>query len=344
MAEKTINIIDVTVQKGGFLVHNHLLKEQVSEIAKGLEDAGVEYMELSHGRGIGAKRAGYPAIFPDHELLEAATLAASKLKFLVYASPYAYSLFELEKVKQYCDWIRLSVDLDDLEKGVENLQSIERSGVKAMVLLERAHRVSPKVCAEAAKKLEGNGARIVYLCDTFSSMSASDVQAYLGEIREQSRLPLGFQAFNATGQAAGNSLAALRSGVEWLDASLLGLGLSGGMASYEILVVLLQRLGYPKKWDLQQLCRAGRWHALPAIRRLPSIRHIDLVMSRLKLDYYPLEFLERLAGILEVDLETMLEEIGAQAPERIRLKEADIRSYLQKHGIEFDVVVEFMKT
>ena len=75
------------------------------------------------------------------------------------------------------------------------------------------------------------------------------------------------------------------------------------------------------------------------------VRRIDLLMSELKLDYYPLEFLERLAGILEIDLGDMLREIAAANPDAIRLKEADIRAYLlQKHQLEFDVVVEFMKT
>lgn len=339
-----VNIIDVTIRQGGFLVHNHLLKEQVADIAKGLEEAGIEFVEVSHGRGIGAKRAGYPGLFSDAGLLEAARKAAPKLKFTAYVSPHAYSIFELEKVAKLCEWLRLSVDLDEMPKSLENLEAIQKVGGQAMVLLERAHRLSPAAVAEQAKALEGAGAKVLYLADTFSSMNAEDVKSYFGALKEKSSLPLGFQGFNATGQATANCLAASESGASWLDGSLLGMGPAGGMPTLEILAALAPRLGLKAKLDLHQLCRAGRWYALPAVRRLPSLRTIDLLMSRLKLDYYPSEFLERLAGILEMNPEDLLKSLAAQKGDRLRLKEIDLREFLASQNIDFGVIVEYMKT
>lgn len=344
MQSQTPQIIDVTVRKGGFLVHHKLLKEQVADIAKGLRDAGVAYMELSHGRGVGAKRAGYPALFSDQDLLAAARAAAPELKFTAFMSPYPYSLFEAERIRDFVEWFRLSVDLDEVEKGAENLKTLRKAGGKTMALLERAHRVAPQKCAEAAKILEGAGAEAIYLCDNFSSMSGEDVTSYLEALREATSLPLGFQGFNATGQAMGNVLAALQAGAEWLDASLLGLGPSGGMAAIEVLAALLQRLGKEKTLDLQRLCRAGRWFALPAVRRLPASNALDYLMSGHKLDYYPLDLLEMLAGILEITPQTLVAELDAQNPNRIRLKEIDIREFLARHSLDFEVVMEFLKT
>lgn len=344
MQSQTPKIIDVTVRKGGFLVHNMLLKEQVADIAKGLRDAGIAYMELSHGRGVGAKRAGYPALFSDQDLLKAAREAAPELKFTAFMSPYPYSLFEAEQIQKYVEWFRLSVDLDEVEKGAENLKALQKTGGRIMALLERAHRVGPKDCAEAAKAMEEAGAEGIYLCDNFSSMTGEDVKTYLGAIRGATTLPLGFQGYNATGQAMGNTLAALESGVEWLDGSLLGLGPSGGMTPLEVLAALLQRLGRGKSLNLQRLCRAGRWFALPAVRRLPASNALDYLMSIHKLDYYPLDLLEMLSGILEITPRALVEELDAQNPGRIRLKENDIREFLARHHMDFDVVMEFLKT
>lgn len=344
MENQDPKIIDVTIRRGGFLVHNKLLKEQVVDIAKGLRDAGVSYVELSHGRGVGAKRAGYPALFSDQDLLEAAQAAAPELKFTAFMSPYPYSLFEAERIQKFVEWFRLSIDLDEVEKGAENLKALRKTGGKVMALLERAHRVSPKDCAEAAKAMEAAGAEAIYLCDNFSSMSGEDVKTYLGALRGATSLPLGFQGYNATGQAVGNALAALQSGAEWLDASLLGLGPSGGMVPLEVLAALLQRLGKGKSLNLQRLCRAGRWFALPAVRRLPMSNALDYLMSAHKLDYYPLDLLEMLAGIVEIDPRRLVEELDAQNPGRIRLKENDIREFLARHQLDFDVVMEFLKT
>lgn len=344
METPKLKIVDVSVRKGGFLVHNKLLKEQVADIAKGLWDSGVEYMELSHGRGVGAKRAGYPALFGDQELLKAARQAAPDMKFTAYMSPYPYSIFEAENLHKIVEWFRLSIDLDEIKKGEENLKGLQNAGGKTMALLERAHLVSAQACAEAAKAMEAAGARAIYLCDNFSSMSGEDVKNYLGTLRSATSLPLGFQAYNATSQAMGNTLAAIQEGAEWVDASLLGLGPSGGMASLEVLASLLQRLGQPSPINLQRLCRTGRWFALPAVRQLPFSTALDYQMSEHKLDYYPLTLLETLAGILEIPTRQLVEEIDRQNPKRIRLKENDIRDYLATHQLDFDVVMEFLKT
>ncbi|HKY64136.1 MAG TPA: hypothetical protein VJR29_12030 [bacterium] len=344
MNGENLQIIDVTIRQGGFMVHNNVLKEQVADIAKGLEEAGVSWMEVSHGRGIGAKRAGYPGLFPDSELLKAARKAAPKMKLSGYLSPYPYSILDVESVAKLVDAFRLSIDLDDASKSVENVRAVAKTGVPVTALLERAHRLDPEKVVEVAAKLEEAGAKAFCLADTFGSMTSDDVRKYFEELRRKTSLPLGFQGFDTTGRAIGNSLAALDAGAESLDASLLGLGPSGGMAALETLAALAPRLPKKLRLDLKQLCLTGRWYALPAMRYLPSLRSADLLLSKRKLDYYPVEFLERLAGILEMDLEMMLAQLDAVKGDRLRLKEIDLREFLAQQNLDFDVVLEFIKT
>lgn len=344
MSKQDLHILDVTVRQGGFMVHNHLLKEQVADIAKGLQDSGVRHMEVSHGRGIGAKRAGYPGLFPDAELLKAAKDAAPELKLTAYVSPHAYSIFELESVAEYCDAFRLSIDFDEISKAKDNLSAIRKTGVKAIALLERAHRFSPEEVAQAFSELEQAGAEGACLADTFGSMDAAEVGQYIQALRDKTRAPIGFQGFNTTGRAVGNCIGAVQAGADWLDASLLGLGPSGGMAPVEILTALAPRLERKIPFDLRRLSLTGRWYALPALRYLPTVRTADLVLAKLKMDYYPVEFLERLAGILEMDIEAMLREIDAIKGPRARLKEVDLRDFLASQQIDFDVVVQYIQT
>ncbi|HEX5033764.1 MAG TPA: hypothetical protein VFW62_04735, partial [bacterium] len=121
-------------------------------------------------------------------------------------------------------------------------------------------------------------------------------------------------------------------------------GPSGGMPPIEILTALAPSLGRKVTFNLRQLAYTGRWFALPAMRYLPTVRTADLVLAKLKMDYYPVEFLERIAGILEMDIETMLREIDALKGPRPRLKEIDLRDYLASLQIDFDVVVQYIRS
>jgi len=175
-------------------------------------------------------------------------------------------------------------------------------------------------------------------------MDHGEVTQYFEALRKTTSAPLGFQGFDTTGRAIGNSLTALNAGAASIDASLLGLGPSGGMAALETLAALGPRLPKKLRLNLKQLCLTGRWYALPAMRYLPTLRSTDLLLSKRKLDYYPVEFLERLAGILEMDLDFMLAKLDSVKGDRLRLKEIDLREFLAEQQLDFDVVLEYVKT
>lgn len=343
-AKKFPNIVDVTVPRGGFLVHNHVLDEQIGEIAQGLHEAGISYMEVCHGRGVGAKNAGYPALFGDRDMLRAARLRAPGMRFTAYFSPYPYSLFEAERIAEYCDYFRLSIEFEEIEKSVANLKNLRATGRPVVAMLERAHRLSPQQVADHARKLQDAGAEIAYLCDSFGTLTPDEVQNYFAPLQKAFSGALGFQALNTTGQASANCLAAVESGAQWLDASLLGLGPSGGMASLEILASLLHDSEGAKSLSLRRLCQSARWFAKPAMRHLPRATAVDLALAKAKLDYYPPELLGILSSILEIDLDAMLAALSEIRPGLIRLREADIRAFLESHGLDFEVVMEFIKT
>jgi len=338
------NIIDVTISKGGALVHNNLLEEQVGEIAKGLNEAGIRYMEVSHARGIGAKKAGYPGLVGDRDLLRAARLQAPGLRYTAYLSPYPYSLLEAEKVAEFCDYLRLSIELEDVDKAVASLKNLKSARKPVIAMMERIHRLSPSQVLEYSTRLQDEGAEVIYLCDSFGSMTPEDLRSYLEPLAASLEVPLGFQGFNTTGQASANTLVALDHGVKWIDSSLLGLGVSGGMTSTEILISLLRQKNQSKNLNLRTACQTARWFARPTMRHLPRATAIDLALAEHKLDYYPTELLGILSSILEIDIDAMLTALADSRPGLLRLKENDIRILLEGHSLDFDVVMEYIKT
>jgi len=54
-----IHILDSTLRDGSHALSHQFTAEQVARVAKGLDDAGVEIIEVSHGDGLGGSTITY---------------------------------------------------------------------------------------------------------------------------------------------------------------------------------------------------------------------------------------------------------------------------------------------
>lgn len=341
---KPAQLVDVTVKEGGALVHYNLLAEQVADLARELERSRLRHMEISHGRGVGALKAGYPGLLSEREFLESAKAAAPGLKFWIYIATYPYSLFEIEPLAPYFDVGRVGINIDEVEKGIEYVKRVKQAGKTAAAQLLRVHRATPAEVAAAAVRLESQGADLVYVSDTFGSMDAADTANYVGETRARVKIPVGFQGTNYTGRAVENTLAAWEAGAEWLDGSILGMGPGGGMAPMEILTALFQERGAFPDADLKELTYAAKWQVAPVFKKIPRPDYLHLLFAKHRIDYSTPDLVPMIADVLELDAEEFLLRLQDSRPGVVQLREADLRDYLSHEGIDWDVLLEYFKT
>ncbi len=345
MAEKKHpNLVDITVKEGGFKIHHAFLPQQVADLTREIQRSRVPYAEVSHGCGIGGFRRGYPGLHHDKDLLKAAHEAAPNLNYMVYLAAYPYSVIEIEPLSELFSIGRVGVNVDAVEEGAEQIKKLKGLKKTCIVQLLRVHARDARHAIDAARQAEDLGADIVYLTDSFGSMSAGEVAEYTQAVKNKVTLPLGFQGRNNTLRAMENTLTAFHSGAEWLDASLMGFGRGAGVASLEVLVSLLQREGYCLNIDLAELTHATSFGALPLFRIPPAVEHLDLLFAKHRIDYYPQEIIGTLAHILEISPENFLLNLKKKYPDLIQLRLANLGGYLADEGLDMDVVMEYLQT
>ena len=83
-----IHILDSTLRDGSHALAHQFTAEQVTNVVKGLDEAGVEMIEVSHGDGLGGSTVTYGfSKQSELELLKAASSVIKKAKLAVLLLP-----------------------------------------------------------------------------------------------------------------------------------------------------------------------------------------------------------------------------------------------------------------
>ncbi len=98
-------------------------------------------------------------------------------------------------------------------------------------------------------------------------MVPSEVEEKIGLLSRSLNIPVGFHSHNNLGLAIGNSLAALKNGATYIDSSLGGLGAGAGNTNTEMLVAVLNKIGYNHNANLFEAMDASSKILNPILKK-----------------------------------------------------------------------------
>ena len=102
MSEKTkIHILDSTLRDGSHALAHQFTAEQVMQVVKGLDEAGLEIIEVSHGDGLGGSTVTYGfSKQSEMKLLKAASSVIKRAKLAVLLLPGIGTKEDLKMAKK----------------------------------------------------------------------------------------------------------------------------------------------------------------------------------------------------------------------------------------------------
>lgn len=252
---KRLRIIDTTLRDGMHAVSHGFSPENVAAIASGLERAGADTTEVSHGDGLGGSSMQYGlSAYPEEDLIRAAVSQAMRMKIAVLILPGIGTCENLEMAQAAgARVVRVATHVTEANIAQQHIGYAKKLGMEAIGFLMMTHMASPETILEQALLFEGYGADAVYCADSAGAMLPVDVRARISLLKEKLAIPVGFHAHNNLGLAVGNSLAAMEAGADLIDATLRGLGAGAGNAPHEVLAAALKKLGAPCDEDVNAL-------------------------------------------------------------------------------------------
>lgn len=247
-----IFLTDTTLRDGSHTVSHQFTPEDISKVALGLENAGVDIIEVGHGDGLTGSTINYGfSKYSDFELVKAASSVLTKAKLAVLLLPGIGTVEDLEKVKKSgATAVRVATHVTEADVAQQHIKAAKEMGLFTIGFLMMSHRASVERVTEEALKMESYGADVVYVTDSGGAMLPKDVADKIGSLKSTLKIPIGHHAHNNLGFAVSNSITAIEAGATYIDGSLSGLGAGAGNTPTEMLIAAFNKMGYEHNGDL----------------------------------------------------------------------------------------------
>ena len=251
---KKVLLHDTSLRDGMHAKRHQITLEQMRQVAKGLDEAGVPLIEVTHGDGLGGESINYGfSAHRDVQYMAAVTDVVKKARVSALLIPGIGTVDHLkDAVDCGIDMVRVATHCTEADVSEQHITFASEMNLEAVGFLMMAHMITPEGLLEQAKLMESYGAGCVYCTDSSGHLLPHEVKEKITILRQNLKpeTEVGFHGHNNLGLGIGNSLAAIEAGAVRIDGSVAGLGAGAGNTATEVLVAVLDRLGADHGVDL----------------------------------------------------------------------------------------------
>ncbi|MED3549773.1 4-hydroxy-2-oxovalerate aldolase [Cytobacillus praedii] len=310
--DKPIKLTEVCLRDGSHAVAHQFTENQVRDVVRGLDGAGVHYIEVSHGDGLGGSTMQYgKSLIDEMKLIEAAVDESKNSKVAVLLIPGIGTMNELKQAHELgAQLVRVATHATEADVSAQHIHKARELGMEALGFLMMSHSVSVKTLIEQAKLMESYGAEAVYVTDSAGALLPNEVRERIKALRQSLQIEVGFHAHNNLSLAVANTITAIEEGATRIDGSVRCLGAGAGNTQTEVLAAVLDRMGIDIGIDLYKLMDVAEDIVGPLIPGSQEIRKGSLVLGYAGVYSSFLLHAERAGKRFSVDPRDILVELG----------------------------------
>ncbi len=308
-----ILISDSTLRDGSHAIKHQLNVPQISAYCAAADAAGIPIVEVGHGNGIGASSIQVgQSLVSDEEMLKTAREKLKKTKLGIFILPGFGTIQRDLKpaIDMGADVVRVGSHCTEADLTERHITYARERGKEVYGSLMMTHMASKEVLLEECLKMESYGAQGVILMDSAGAYLPKDVTEKIKELTSNLTIPVGFHAHNNLGMAVANSLVAAEAGATILDATARGFGAGAGNTPIEVLVPVLEKMGYSTGIDLYKILDASDLAEKEVINALPAVKPISIVSGLAGVFSGFYKQVERVGAEYEVDPRDIFFELG----------------------------------
>ncbi|MGA4720944.1 4-hydroxy-2-oxovalerate aldolase [Fictibacillus nanhaiensis] len=307
-----LKFTEVCLRDGSHVMAHQFTEKQVYDAAKALDEAGMHYIEVSHGDGLGGSTLQYGRSLVDEmKLIETAAGVCKQAKVAVLLLPGIGTVHELKQARKLgASLVRVATHVTEADVSAQHIHMARELGMEVMGFLMMAHSAPVEKLVEQARLMESYGAQGVYVTDSAGALLPHEVKERIAALRGSLDIEIGFHAHNNLSVAVANTLVAIEEGATRIDGSVRCLGAGAGNTQTEVLIAVLERMGVDTGIDLYKMMDLAEDVIGPMLPGAQEIRKGSLAMGYAGVYSSFLLHAERAGKRFGVDSRDILIELG----------------------------------
>ncbi|GGB64195.1 4-hydroxy-2-oxovalerate aldolase [Fictibacillus barbaricus] len=276
-----LKFTEVCLRDGSHVMAHQFSEKQVYAAAKALDEAGMHYIEVSHGDGLGGSTLQYGrSLIDEMKLIEIAAGVCKQAKIAVLLLPGIGTVHDLRQARELgASLVRVATHVTEADVSQQHIRIARELGMEVMGFLMMAHSAPVEKLVEQARLMESYGAQGVYVTDSAGAMLPHEVKEKISALRNSLDIEVGFHAHNNLSVAVANTLVAIEEGATRIDGSVRCLGAGAGNTQTEVLLAVLDRMGMETGIDLYRMMDLAEDVIGPMLPGSQEIRKGSLAMG-----------------------------------------------------------------
>ncbi|MAO12147.1 MAG: 4-hydroxy-2-oxovalerate aldolase [Marinobacter sp.] len=274
---------DMCLRDGMHAKREQISVEQMIKVATAMDDAGVPYVQVTHGAGLGGNSLQHGfALASNEEYIHAVSSRMKQAKVSVLLIPGLGTMDELRSAYDAgARSVHVATHCTEADTSPQHIACARELGMDSTGFLMMAHLNDPKGLAEQGRLMESYGAHTVYITDSAGYMLPADVKARVQALRDvlKPETEIGFHGHHNLGMGIANSIAAIDAGATRIDGSVAGLGAGAGNTPLEVFAAVCERMGIETGVDVFKLTDVAEEIIVPMMDHIVRIDRESLALG-----------------------------------------------------------------